>query len=261
MERDLGNPHAVFNNSWSALRGQFHAVLDILENPAIREEGHIQDSLVRAQSDLLYRAAEFVDVLENAISKAVVKNPKKETVVGPSAIRKYLAMPCNKIKHEANFIILCECKSVGVTVRAYMIFHQKRDAMELSQLFHEDRDAFSFNVEIRKLFSSVYLFAAGYGEQLERLGSGQRTVVAPDAENLRLINRLVNLPMFAWPDETPKHMPSIKFSNRRLEIAEMGGALIPLPVSGATFVTRAKADGVTQKFGFTGRRHNSPGRK
>lgn len=250
-ERELPHPITAFNASWWKLRSQFDVLLTLIDGYAVGAANDRNKPIMDAIETLHMRVANFVDVLEIIIPGALLPNPKGRFEL-PRTLRKELMMPANKLKHEANDITLCGAKWWAVSVTAYMIFHMRDRSKIANPLFHHRRDAFSFNVELRRLIVKIYKFAAAVGEQIQRLGYGVGAASGTHDENAALIHRIVGMSHYCWWDETDL-MPKVEFDGEVLRLSDKGGRASAINRYQATFTALGTMDGYSRNIGLRGR--------
>lgn len=250
-ERDLPHPITAFNASWWKLRSQFDILLTLVDGYAVGYANDRNKPIMDAIETLYMRVANFVDVLETVIPGALLPNPKGRFEL-PRMLRKELMMPANKLKHEANDITLCGAKWWAVTVPAYMIFHMRDKSKIANPLFHKCRDAFSFNVELRRLIVRLYKFAAAVSKQIEILGYGAGAASDTHGENAALLHRIVGMSHHCWWDEA-NLMPMVQFDGEILRLNETGGRASAIDRYQTTFTALGTMDGYSRNIGLRGR--------
>jgi len=251
QERDLPHPITAFNTSWWKLRAQFTSILDLLNGYSVGGGSDRDHPIMDAVEALYFRAANFIDVLERIVPEALLPQEKGRFNL-PRGLRSDLMMPANKLKHEANVITLCGAKWWAVNVPAFMIFHMRGTSKIANPIFHARRDAFSFNVELRRLLVKIYRFAAAVGEQVAELGYGTSQPTGMSAENEALLRRLAEMPNYCWWDED-RLMPTFAFDGEMLKLDEKGGLAKQVMRHEATFTAIGTMDGYSRSIGFRGR--------
>ncbi|WFU82987.1 hypothetical protein QA645_09695 [Bradyrhizobium sp. CIAT3101] len=256
LRDDLPHPIAMFNHSWSEVVSAFESCFRYLETvrnlPIPHTEDRARIALLEAMRDLYYRTTEFIENLDDCISKALTPDPKRPIrVAGASALRKRVSIPCNKLKHNHNRIHYVQAIVGGVAIPGFSIYQVKGSSLEPNPEIHKKRRAFSFNVELRRIFATIYLYAFEVGENISRLGLAEKhgnvVAEAPDVQTMGLIRKLLSLSPLSFADETSQHMPAIAFDNETLTVADNDGIILPAPIDcqmHAIFV----GDGYTTSF-------------
>jgi len=257
----LPHPIGTFNHSWSEVISAFdlcfrgmEAVRKEVSSPNVASANFASDrrgALMEATRSLYYRATEFIENIDDCISKSLSADPKRPVKVsGASALRKRVSVPCNKLKHNHNRIQYVEAAAVAFAVSGFAIYQVRGNAVEPNPEIHKKRQAFSFNIELRRIFVSLYLYASEVGQNISRLCGdmdGGNVTEAPDARTVEIINRLAALPPFCFPNESSQLMPLISFDGHTLDMSDEGGLAFPAP-PGSRIMSAYVGDGYTTTF-------------
>ena len=194
---------------------------------------------------------EFIEDIERNIAKCLSSDAKRiVNISGPDSLRKSIALPCNRLKHNHNRLGFVAASGLLFTAQGLAIYHTKNDTLEPNPEIHKDRRAFSFNVELRRLLANLYFYADEAAIKIRALLLPQvpRTKIhSSDAPTAETLKRIANLPIYSFPFEKSKHMPSIEFDGHQLAIKESGGSI--LPASGQfSMMAQFEGDGVTRSF-------------
>ncbi len=261
MRDGLPHPIGTFNHSWSEVTSAFEVCFRGLEavRTAPRSRNGVPSTgadsvhnvLMEATRNLYYRATEFIENVDDCVSKSLSTDLKRTVKVsGASALRKRISIPCNKLKHNHNRIHYVEAVSAPCIVPGFAIYQVKGKAVEPNPEIHKRRRAFSFSIELRRIFTALYLYASEVGQNISLLcGNADRNNATeePDKRTIEMINRLVALPLFTFPYESSRLMPSISFDGRTLDISDEGGIAFAAP-PGARFAAMYIGDGYTTTF-------------
>jgi hypothetical protein len=254
-----GQPHpiAVFNHSWSdvisAFDGCFRA-LETLRNardPDSKSVNDIYTGLMDATRNLYYRATEFIENIDDSVSKSLSPDPKRPVKFsGASTLRKRIAVPCNKLKHNHNRMHYVQATAVGLIVPGFSIYHLKDGGLQPNPEIHKKRRSFSFNVELRRMLITIYLYMFEVGANISRhLANdlGDAAIEDPEPKTLAIIDKLLRLPAFGMPFETPQHMPSLAFDRKTFTMSDEGGIILPAAVD-CKMTAIFTGDGITTRF-------------
>jgi hypothetical protein len=251
---DLPHPLGTFNHSWSEVLNALEKTLGALDavgrSNSRPEKNEAIEILLSSQRELLYRATEFIENIEGNVARSLSTDPKRAAnISGPTSLRKIVAVPCNKLKHNHNRIGYVEANASVFNVVGYAIYHIRGGTMQPNAEINKDRRAVSFNVELRRIIASLYLYAEEAGRKILRLNSGLVPVkfCSSDERTIAVIKKVLGLPIFAMPSETRKHMPSISFDGQKLAISLENGLIFPAPMSCRMLATFA-GDGATRNF-------------
>lgn len=253
---DLPSPQGIVNHSWTQVVRAFDRMLDTLQTSAALKKAaadrdkHIKD-LLAAYEALLYQAMEFIEDIERNISKCLSPDSKHPVdISGPGTLRKLIAVPCNKLKHNHNRLAFVAATGLLFSASGFAIYRIKNGTLEPNPEIHKDRRAFSFNVELRRLLATLYFYADGAATKIRALSQGQASPTrssVTDPSTLAILGRLARLPISTFPFEKQKHMPSIEVNEHQVTISFSGGAI--LPASGNfTMMAQFEGDGATRSF-------------
>jgi hypothetical protein len=116
-----------------AFDGCFRA-LDALRGataPDSKSLNEMHANLVSAARDLYHRATEFIENIDDGVSKCLSSDPKRLTKFsGASTLRKKIAIPCNKLKHNHNRMHYVQATALGLVVPGFTIYHLKGGALQ-----------------------------------------------------------------------------------------------------------------------------------
>jgi hypothetical protein len=251
---NLPHPRGILGHSWGEVILAFERCLNALDrkrNSMVRPsfDQDLINEATASYREVLYRSMEFFENLTDNIAMSMSPNPRKPIkLAGPKRLREIVALPCNKLKHNHNRIQYVEAIGGGYTVPGFAIYHVVRGALQPNPEIHKERRAMSFNVELRRIFAAIYLYADEIAEIISKGATGVTPANAvPDARTVATIRRITELPIFAMPFETERQMPSISFDGSRLSIIEQGGMLFPAPLN-CQMVAQYVGDGATTSF-------------
>jgi hypothetical protein len=259
----LPHPIAAFSHSWSDVISAFEEcfrTLEALRNAAGPDSELIDEmrsALMAATRNLYYRATEFIENIDDSVSKGLSPDPKRLVKFsGANALRKRIALPCNKLKHNHNRIHYVQATALGLAVPGFSIYHVKDGALHPNPEVHKKRPAFSFNVELRRIFVTTYIYMSEVGENISRHCANDLEDTAmenTEPRTLAVIDRLLRLPAFGMPFETPQHMPSLEFDKNTFTMSDESGTILPAPI-GCKMTATFTGDGFTTGFAPPGLR-------
>jgi hypothetical protein len=72
-----------------------------------------------------------------------------------------------------------------------------------------------------------------------------------EPRTLAVIDKLLGLPAFGMPFETPQHMPSLAFDKNTFTMSDESGIILPAPM-GCKMTATFTGDGFTRSFALPG---------
>lgn len=254
----LPHPIGTFNHSWLEVASAFDACfrgIENLRNTVPSRDGvpssNAHNALMDATRNLYYRATEFIENIDDCVSKSLSPDPKRPVKVsGSSTLRKRVSIPCNKLKHNHNRVHYVEAATALFAVPGFAIYQVKGPVVEPNSEIHKKRRAFSFSIELRRIFATLYLYASDVGRNISSMcrdSNEEPLAKGADAQTVEIIERLIALPLFSFPDETSRLMPLISFDGHTLDIRDEGGIALPAP-PGSRMMAAYIGDGYTTTF-------------
>lgn len=250
---DVPHPLAILNHSWSKVLKAFDSALNEMEAykpQSVDEAGRNAEPMVDAYVNLIYRAAEFIEDIENNVTLALSASAKKRVAIsGSGSQRKIIALPCNKLKHNHHRCHLLLASFAGIMVKGCAIYYVKKGVLTPNTDIYKGRRGTSFNIEFRRIMSAIYFYCDDVAKSIDGLNvpsAGYSSNVI-DESTASILTRISGLPFTAMPFESEKDMPVFKFDRQILHLESSGGLVIPGPHGTkmqATFI----ADGVTKSY-------------
>ncbi|WP_157019620.1 hypothetical protein [Mesorhizobium xinjiangense] len=154
------------------------------------------------------------------------------------------------MKHESNRMVIVEYCHIAARVDGYSICELDQDeALKPNRHIHSDSEAFSYNVDFRRIMANTYLIGESVAQEVRRLGrelQPKDTVKAvAQVETIDLLNRAARMSNFVFPGERKKHMPKFQFDGETLRLERSGGEAIGA-ISTAKSSARTTGDGYTK---------------
>jgi hypothetical protein len=249
-EHDLPRPIGIFNHAWSSVIESFHKTLTALENVKkdTQDRQPLIDALISAYQGLIYQSTEFFDDVSHNIAKCFSPAKKPVDISGPKKLREIAAVLCNKLKHNHNRLHYVEAQSQLFAVQGFAFYRIHNGVLEPNPEVHRGRGAMSFNVELRKLLAGIYLYSYECGKKIAALpGDRSKISTAPDPNSIALLDRVTNLPCFAMPFESKRHMPVLSFDGHQLSVSLSDGQIFPVSTS-TKMMANFIGDGTTKSF-------------
>jgi len=251
-QQHLPHPSGIVSHAWNEVIGSFDRTFDALDamGKATQSNDALTENLLTGFKDILYRSTEFFDSLSVNVAAALTPNDKKKlSIGGPQALRGIVALPCNRLKHNHNRLDYFEAKSGVFRVPGFTIYHAVNGVLEANPEFHKKHPSKSYNLEVRKIFAAMYFYADTAADQISKLhpSTAPSKGVKINPRTIAVIKRLTTLPVFTFPYESSRDMPSIVYDGVTLTIAESGGLAFPVPRD-AQMTARYRNDGATLTF-------------
>ena len=221
LRDDFPHPIATFNHSWSDVVSAYEECFRALEElrnaiePNLSTTSKLHAALMDATRNIYYRTTEFIENVDDSVSKSLSSGSGRALKLsGPGSLRKRIAIPCNKLKHNHNRIYYVEAIALGVTVPGFTIYGVRDGALQANIEIPKRRPAFSFNVELRRIFVATYIYMFEVGQNISRHCANsleRKSIEDPEPRTVAITDRLLRLPAFCMPFETSQHMPSLAF--------------------------------------------------
>lgn len=255
-EFDLPHPIAIFNHSWSAVCYKLITTIDALEIMQSsfndRPNGSNSVSLLAAYEALLHTCDEFIENIEKNITKSFAGKNGKADISGPDSLRKFFSIPCNRIKHNHNRLVYFELNNTRFKVSCCSLYHIHKGGLRPNPEIHKNNHGFSFNMQLRKVVSSLYFYTDTVEKKIIKLSNSPIIPeIHPDTNTISMLKRISKLPIISMPHETNRDIPSIDFNEKKLELSLRGGNAIP--INGRATVIHV-GDGYTHRFAVPGYR-------
>jgi hypothetical protein len=259
IENGYPHPTPGLNLSWRQVLASLEDFLDvydcILQRPFGEPPegvGKLEDRLLTRYADFLYRAVEFTETAADKTKFAVVDPSRLKQKWGSSRIaglRRHADIICNKLKHNQHRLIQVSAKHLQGRVEGYMVVYVSTEEVVVPNAdIHKDREALSFNLDVRKVMANIYLIS----QEIQIISAtatdaSTKTTGGFDADTESALTRLSALPNFVFPGETVRHMPVFEYQDGILRVDDRGG---PVRHSFSThqFRTRYISDGYTQVY-------------
>jgi hypothetical protein len=163
-QQQLLHPLAIFNRRWANVERATSAVLDALDSWSAQTEkadDQVRD-LLKAQKDFLYDTTELIEDFEKNFRRSVIPPDglKKSPFSLSKGLRNHVVMQCNKMKHEHAYLGFVEVQYQFGKILGYSVFALvDPGTLGPDKNVHQQRQAFSFAIEIRKVIANIYLLA------------------------------------------------------------------------------------------------------
>ncbi|KQQ73650.1 hypothetical protein ASF70_07510 [Rhizobium sp. Leaf321] len=258
-----GYPHPLpgLSVGWRRVTTALEEVLDLYET--VREEkldpssssksrGKNTDKLLERHQELVYRAVEFVETAADKTKFALLPPERlKDRWEAPrvKGLRRHADIICNRLKHNQHQLVGVTVSHPQSRVEGYMVTHISPSGEAVpNRDIHKDREAFSLNVDVRKIVANCYLVSQEVVHVAESMtGTKMEPLDGADPETEIALRRLCDLPLFVFPGETAKHMPILSFDGEALSIEDRGGHTRH-SMFGHHYETRYMSDGHTRSF-------------
>ncbi|WP_137045633.1 hypothetical protein [Pseudolabrys sp. FHR47] len=252
-EWGLQHPLAIFNRRWTTFEQSLVAVLDALDGwHSPRANDETSEHLLKSQKNLLYDATELIEDFEKNMLRAVLSRETygKNRFSLSKGLRNHVVVQCNKMKHAHAYLGFVEARYQFAKIPGYSVFSlTEPDTLGPEKNIHQQREAFSFSIELRKIVSNVYLLADEVTQEIIKHATLSHT--EPDNKisdrTSDILRRVNDLPRLAFPSERPAHMPIYHFDGTTLEIDDKGGE-IHHASGNSTISASHVGDGVTKRF-------------
>lgn len=204
--------------------------------------------------NFIYEAVRFVEDAADNLKKCLL--PKQRwnewKPDGVPGLRKHSDMICNKLKHEHNRLIPVSVEHMMGWIEGYSVCAVDNDGtLKPNRFIHDDTQAFSYNVDIRRIVANIYLIGESLGHQIRKLTQSKLRLNDDEPEVSRdlplMLEKISSMPIFVFPKEKAKHMPIFSFDGDRLTIDRSAGKILT-PVGWTRISARFTGDGFTKAF-------------
>lgn len=240
IDRGYGHPFALASKSWASVESALDRVLDDFSRLAEAFEDNNEQSRNVASHALQSfgafsaRTAEFIETITENVASCFVKPREKISIRNLKNDRKHIDLINNFIKHNQNFfssILLLTPE--GIKIHGFAVYEVTASGVQRpNAIVHKNRRAFSFANEIRSTFTAAYIVGDNVGRfisstlQNAPLQPLQQRPNPNEKHFFGLIRKLINLPIYVFPDEGRTTMPFLEFENGILTIRRQGGDAI-----------------------------------
>lgn len=241
------HPYPASIKIWNDVVQAFHEVIDFTEVYFSLQEKSKENTLSRIIRDLLYRIAEYAEILGKKRDFLIDVDKDFKCQKLPRTLDRRLSIQCNHMKHNDSFVGIISGTSRLYNIIGYQIQHTSPVGVEGVDIFHSNRKCYSLNVELRKILFDLYEAGEILGKDVvERFGD---PIFLPGGEEtVRLIERVCALPIIAFPSEGPSDMPNLSFDGDTFSLSAKGGAVRRPPGSSWSLTATYSGDGLTKKF-------------
>lgn len=130
----------------------------------------------------------------------------------------------------------------------YQVRHLVGRGEVAMERFHKKRPSYSFNLEIRRLVTHLYLLGEHAGRAvIAATGPGNPR---GSADTVTMLEHIIALPPMIFPGERKFPLPHLALTGVGLEVATRGGVLVALDGK-IEIKSLHDGDGITRNFGLT----------
>lgn len=203
-----------------------------------------EGTLDQSWSEVVYKAAEFVEALD----KYVVRALGLGKVIG-QGLDRALSEQCNVLKHEGARIGIVFASNGLITVCGYQLQEMKKSGLQSVERMHKKRPAYSFKLEALRIYANALLASQLVADAIMgKFDQGVERNQPQDSER-HMHTKLISMTLFVFPGEKNTPVPVIIESpDGKFDVRPFGGSSIPLTGTNLEVGANFMADGFTKTF-------------